>query len=71
VDPTAYAKDCGIGVQLTETDIKRIVKEAIADAEQSSSKFEYLAKIKSSIPYGEGKMIKDIFDAEWTEKGLP
>lgn len=32
VDFEAYVKDCGIGIKLSQEDIKKIVDEAIADA---------------------------------------
>jgi len=30
-----------------------------------------LAKIKEKIPYVEGKLLKDLFERIWKEKGLP
>ena len=55
-----FNKDCGIGVILTEEDILKIVQENIQDATEKSSLFEYMAKIKTQIPYIEGKVLKAI-----------
>lgn len=71
VDLDSYAKDCGIGVKLSEEEIKKIVDENIADADEKSGKFEYLAKIRNIIPYAEGKVLKDTLEAAWKAKGLP
>lgn len=30
-----------------------------------------MAKVKTLIPYVEGKLLKDVLDAAWTAKGLP
>lgn len=70
-DMESYAKDCGIGVKLNEEDLKKIVAEATADATEKSNKFEVLGKIKSQVPYADGKALKDLLDAAWAAKGLP
>jgi hypothetical protein len=30
-----------------------------------------LGKAKNQVPYADGKLLKDIFDAAWVAKGLP
>lgn len=30
-----------------------------------------MGKVKNQIPYVEGKLLKDLFDACWVAKGLP
>lgn len=39
VDFNNYVKDCGIGVKLTEEEIKKLVDENIIDANEKSNKF--------------------------------
>jgi glutaminyl-tRNA synthetase len=64
-------KDCGVGVKLTNEQIGAIVDATIQDANQQSKKFEYLGKVKEKVPSVEGKVLKDIFEAAWKERGLP
>ena len=64
-------KDCGVGVKLTNEEIEAIILKNIEGANEKSKKFEYLAKIKDKIPSIEGKLVKDLFEAIWKQKGLP
>lgn len=63
-------KIAGIGIKLTEEDVKKVVDQIISDANKHP-KFSILLKLKVEIPYAEGKLIKDTLDASWVAKGLP
>ena len=64
-------KECGIGVVLTAEQIEAVVAKHIVTADKTSKKFEFMSKAKAEIPYVEGKVLKDIFERMWKEKGLP
>ena len=61
VDMDKFVKECGIGMKLSEEEIKKIIEETIVDATQESNLFDYLGKVKNKIPSVEGKTTKALF----------
>ena len=64
-------KACGVGVKLSNEEIKVIIDTQIQTANEKSKKFEFLGKVKEQIPFVEGKILKDLFEESWKAKGLP
>ena len=55
-------KACGVGIKLTNEEIKTIIDTHITTANEKSKKFDYLVKVKDQIPFVEGKVLKDLFE---------
>ena len=64
-------KDCEVGVKWTNEQIINNISKNIQGANEKSKKFEFMAKCREEMPSVEGKLLKDVFESAWKEKGLP
>lgn len=60
-----------MGVKVTPEEVRAVVDTQIANANEKSKKFEFLARVRDQIPFVEGKLLKDVFEEAWKAKGLP